>query len=573
MTDSTERRPAPEAPPWAAGTEGREQEMFPILSEAEINTVREYAHEELFADGARLWGVGERDVPFYLVLEGALEIVAPGPDGDETIATHGRGSYTGETATMAGRGALVGGRTKGSMRALVVDTQSIRDLLALEAELGEKILQSFILRRMRMIANHLGDVILAGSLKSNDTARLHEFLMRNAIPHSVADPGTGEGAQTCAKLGIDPGPDGPVVVCGEQRLTRPTTKELADVLGISAPLSGETVYDVAVIGAGPSGLAASVYAASEGLKVVVFEKCAVGGQAGSSSRIENYLGFPTGISGQALTGRGFLQASKFGAEMAIARDVRTIACGDTHHRVVLEDGSEVSARAVVVAGGAVYRAPSLAGIEEFEGTHVHYGASHIQGMMCRDKHAVIIGGGNSAGQAAMFLSRHAASVTIVIRGPSLHHSMSDYLIRRIDRTENITVVPHTVCTELVSDGTSLSAVRTRNNETGAEEEMPCHHLFVFIGATPATAMLEGVVALDEKGFVKTGPLLSGDDLDAADWPLGRQPYLLETSCPRIFAVGDIRSGSVKRVASAVGEGSVCVQFVHQALTELGGDGG
>ncbi|HSF47023.1 MAG TPA: FAD-dependent oxidoreductase, partial [Burkholderiales bacterium] len=323
-------------------------------------------------------------------------------------------------------------------------------------------------------------------------------------------------------------------------------------------------FDVAIVGAGPAGLAAAVYAASEGLSAVMIESCAVGGQAGTSSKIENYLGFPTGISGQALVGRAHIQAVKFGAEVAVAREVTRLHCGDPFHTLELDIAQRIRARSIVIASGAIYRQPPIEGLATFDGSGVHYGASYIEGQFCRGKDIAIVGGGNSAGQAAVYLSDHARKVSILVRGEGLAESMSNYLIRRIDRAENIELLP---CTEVerIEGGERISALVIRDVRNGETRRLEASHLFIFIGAQPATRFAVDDLILDDKGFVKTGDALSVDELESAGWRLARRPYLLETSCPRVFAAGDVRAGSVKRVASAVGEGSICVQLIHQAL--------
>ncbi len=565
-SDPTPMHSAQPVPPWASGTEGRDQELYPTLTDHHVDILRTYGEERSFASGTRLWNIGDKRGAFYLVLEGTLDIIRHDRDGEVVFITHGPGNFAGELATMSGRGALVAGAAGEALRALVIDADDIRDCIAVEAELGEIILQSFILRRMRMISSHLGDLLLFGDVATKETASLREFMSRNGLPYRVIDPLDPADASDRAAYGLEGAPL-PTVLCGPARLETPSAKEIADHLGLSADLPDDALFDVGIVGAGPAGLAAAVYAASEGLSVVVFEKCAVGGQAGSSSRIENYLGFPTGISGQALTGRGFLQAQKFGAEVALARDAIGLTCGDREHVIALEDGTSVRVRSVILASGAVYRQPQIADLAAFESTCVHYGANHIQGMLCRNKDVAIIGGGNSAGQAAVFLAKMARSVTIMVRGEGLAASMSQYLIRRIERTPNITLLPHTEVIHATGTDAVLEGVTIKNNRTNERQALPVSHLFVFIGAAPASDLARDVIALDEKGFVKTGPALSQDDLSAAGWPLNRQPFLLETCCPRIFAAGDIRSGSTKRVASAVGEGSICVQFVHSVLQE------
>ncbi|MEO0998074.1 MAG: FAD-dependent oxidoreductase, partial [Pseudomonadota bacterium] len=317
--------------------------------------------------------------------------------------------------------------------------------------------------------------------------------------------------------------------------------------------------------AGPAGLAAAVYAASEGLEVIVVEGIAPGGQAGSSSKIENYLGFPTGISGQALAGRAYLQAQKFGAMMAMARQVEALIPGEPYHSLTLDGGDAVRARAVVIATGAVYRRPPIAELERFAG--VHYGASHVEGEICRGRDVAIIGGGNSAGQAAVYLSRRARHVHVLVRGSGLGHSMSDYLIRRIDQIANIELHTHREVSGILGDGGRIDGLELLHNDTGEHSRLAVSQLFIFIGAVPGTAFAEGRVVLNDRGFVLTGDRLGERHLTASGWPLKRRPYLLETSVPRIFSAGDVRSDSIKRVASAVGEGSVCIQFIHRVLSD------
>ncbi|MGH8502413.1 MAG: FAD-dependent oxidoreductase [Gammaproteobacteria bacterium] len=564
----TSRNEAP--PPWAAGTEFRQHELHPELTAAQIDTVRRYGEEREFADGTILWDIGERNRGFFLVLSGAVEVFRRDYYGEHVIITHGRGRYGGETATMTGRGALVGGRTKGMTRVIAVTREKLRELIALEAELGETILLSFILRRMRMIAEQLGSVTLLGSGAQRDTVRIRTFLARNGVPHDVRDVDAIDDAQACLRAIGATVDELPVLICDGRPLKNPSNREIAECLGFAAELAIGAQFDVAVVGAGPAGLAAAVYAASEGLRVIVIESCAPGGQAGTSSRIENYLGFPTGISGQALAGRAYIQAQKFGAEIAVARRLTRLYCGDPYHALELDGGDRIEARMVVIASGAVYRKPPIAGLETFDGSGVYYGASYIEGLYCRGKDAAIIGGGNSAGQAAMYLSAHARTVKLLVRGEGLTDSMSRYLIHRIERTPNVELLPYTEVVGIEGED-RISALVIRDNRNGQTRRLNTSQLFIFIGAQPATDFIGDGVALDEKGFIKTGDALTDAELRAAAWPLARRPYLLETSCPRVFAAGDVRCGSVKRVASAVGEGSICVQLIHRALSE-GADG-
>jgi thioredoxin reductase (NADPH) len=561
----TENRIQQAPPPWAAGTENRQHELNPELTEDEIDIVRRYGEEREIADGTPLWNIGDRKRGFFLVLEGELEIFRRTASGEHVIITFGRGHYGGETATLSGNGALLAGRAKGHTRVLAVSTEKLRELIALEATLGETILLSFILRRMRMIAEQLGGVTLVGSSSERDTARIRTFLTRNAVPHEFVDADRGAAVEARVQSLHAAAIKLPLLICDERRLANPSNREIAECLGFAAELSEDAEFDVAIVGAGPAGLAAAVYAASEGLSVVIIESCAVGGQAGTSSKIENYLGFPTGISGQALAGRAYIQAEKFGAEIAVAREVTKLYCGDPFHTLELDGADRIKARSIVVASGAIYRRPPIEGLQTFDGGGVHYGASYIEGQFCHGKDIAIVGGGNSAGQAAVYLSEHARKVSILVRGDGLTESMSNYLIRRIDNAENIELLPYTEVERIEGDGIRTLVIRdVRNGET---RRLEASHLFIFIGAQPATRFAADDLVLDDKGFVKTGDVLSIGELRSAGWRLTRRPYLLETSCPRVFAAGDVRAGSIKRVASAVGEGSICVQFIHQTLAE------
>jgi thioredoxin reductase (NADPH) len=555
-------------PPWAAGTESRMHELYPRLTEEQINVVRAYGKEREYADGEFIWNIGDRG-GLFLVLEGALEIVRRTETGEDVIVTHEPGCYGGETTSLSGRGALVAGRAKGDTRVLVVCPDKLRELIAIETSLGETILLSFILRRMRMIANQFGGVTLVGSNSRRDTIRIRTFLTRNGIPHKAVDVDSGTEAEikmqslqvTTAEL--------PLLICDDRRFTNPCNREIAECLGFAAQLDKDAEFDLGIIGAGPAGLAAAVYAASEGLRVVVIESCAAGGQAGTSSKIENYLGFPTGISGQALAGRAYLQAVKFGAEIAVARELTKLRCGDPFHVLQLDGGGRVKARCIIVASGAVYRQPPIQGLERFDGSGVHYGASYIEGLFCRGQDIAIIGGGNSAGQAAVYLSDHAHKVNVIVRSSGLNDSMANYLILRIERTGNIELFTHTEV-ERIEGAERIDALVIRDNRNGKTRRLESSHLFIFIGAQPATEFVSENLVLDDRGFIKTGDVLIEEELRRAGWPLARRPYLLETSCPRVFAAGDVRSGSVKRVASAVGEGSICVQFIHRVLAEEAG---
>ena len=563
-TEMIEELAEDDVPPWAAGTQGREHELFPVLNQEEMDLLRPYGEERHYAQGTNVWSAGDISA-FFLVLEGAIEVIRSGVEQHQVIATHYPGQYLGEIYSMTGGRALVTGVALEPVRALFIDSENIRRVIATEADLGEKILLSFILRRMRMIANRLGNVSLIGNTETAETADLQRFLSRNGIPFEVLNPERDHSAieRRLANCDIQSN-QWPQVVYNNKVLVQPSHREVAEQMGFTAQLDCGVTYDVAVIGSGPAGLAAAVYAASEGLSVVVLENCAPGGQAGSSSKIENYMGFPTGISGQALMGRAYLQAQKFGAQIALARELLSLECGDPLHKLRIDGGDILYARAVVIASGAIYRQPAIDGLDQFGG--VHYGASHVEGELCRGQDVAIIGGGNSAGQAAVYLAKRARQVNILIRSASLVHSMSDYLIQRIDRLPNVHLLPHTEVKKINGDQ-AMQSLSIVNNQSGETSELAASHLFIFIGAQPGTGFASDELALDSKGFVLTGNALDQDHLKSSGWDLDRSPYPLETSCSRVFAVGDVRSGSIKRVASAVGEGSVCVQFVHRAISD------
>jgi thioredoxin reductase (NADPH) len=542
-------------------------EMYPKLSKDQIARLshagvrREYpADEIIFDQGA----IGRS---FYVVLKGGLEVVLPSAAGERYLRRHQPGDFTGELDMLSGRPALVRARTVGQTELLEIDATTFRNLVQTDPDLGEFLLRTFVHRRLGLISRALGDVILIGSHYSADTLRLKEFLARNGHPFTYLDieqdPGVEEmlqrfnihAADIPVLIGRDPSP-----------LRNPSNADVAARLGFNAEIHGERVYDLIVVGAGPAGLAAAVYGASEGLNVLALEGVAPGGQAGSSSRIENYLGFPLGISGQDLAGRAFVQAEKFGAQIAIARSATAVNCDPRPFRVDCAGADPVRGHALVVACGAEYRKLPLSNLAQFEGVGVYYGATALEAQLCKGDEVVVVGGGNSAGQAAIFLSTIARHVHILVRGSGLTDTMSQYLIRRIADCAEITLRCRTEIVELGGNG-SLQSVTWKHHESSETETRPIRHVFSMAGAIPNTAWLQGCVALDEKGFVKTGADLNDADLVTARWPLSRRPYLFETSVPHVFAVGDVRSGSVKRVASAVGEGSVVVQLVHRVLAE------
>jgi thioredoxin reductase (NADPH) len=468
---------------------------------------------------------------------------------------------------LSGRRSLLRVRMRETGQVIELPRKSLQDLIQTDSELSEILMRAFLLRRVELIAHGWGDATLLGSGNSAGTLRIKEFLTRNGYPYSYIDLEHDSGVQEMLDHFHVAADEIPVLICrGQLVLRNPTNQEVAECLGFNEGINELDIRDVVVVGAGPAGLAAAVYAASEGLDVLVVETNAPGGQAGSSSKIENYLGFPTGISGQELAVRAYAQAQKFGAEMIIARSVRRLACDRKPYAVELDGGTLVPARAVIIATGAEYRKLPLENLSRFEGAGVYYGATFIEAQVCQASEVIIVGGGNSAGQAAVFLSQTAKHVHILVRSDRLADTMSRYLIRRIEQSENITLHPHTEIIALEGD-VRLERTRWRNNQNGEIEAHDVRHVFLMTGASPKTSWLEGCLRFDEKGFIRTGPDLSPDELSAGGWPLERRPYLLETSLPGVFAVGDVRSGNVKRVASAVGEGSIAIHLVHKVLQE------
>jgi len=541
--------------------------MFPTLTEAQIARIAQHATRRSVAAGEILFEQGAANVGIHVILSGTLEVVRPSVAGEDKVTVHGAGQFTGEVSSLSGRRSLVRGTMREAGDVLVLPRESLRDVIQGDSDLSEILMRAFILRRVALLASGFGDATVVGSRHSAGTLRLQEFFTRNGHPYSYVDVDEDKDVQALLdRFHVEIG-DVPIVICrGEIVLKNPTNEAVAECFGLNAALDPEAIHDLVVIGAGPAGLAAAVYGASEGLDVLVIESNAPGGQAGTSSKIENYLGFPTGISGQALAGRAFTQAQKFGASIAVATTAVQFVCdGPKGYVITLSNGSRVHARAVIIASGVRYRRLGLDELARFEGVGVYYAATAIEARLCRDEEVVVVGGANSAGQAAVFLAGLSKHVHVLVRGAGLAATMSRYLVRRIEETGNITLWPHAEMVGLEGDD-RLRAVRWRNGD-GSIEARPIEHAFLMIGAEANSTWLQGCVALDDKGFVKTGVDVTAEDLARARWPLTRAPFLLETNRPRVFAVGDIRSGSVKRVASAVGEGSICVQLVHRALTE------
>ncbi|MGA7042953.1 MAG: FAD-dependent oxidoreductase [Nitrososphaeraceae archaeon] len=516
--------------------------------------------------GEVLYEQGHRAAPFFVVISGELEVVRPSVPVETLITVYESGQFTGEVGTLSGRRSLFRVRATKPGKVIELNRQQMLALVQTDAELGEVLMRAFILRRVELIAAGVGDIVLIGSTYSASTLRIKGFLMRNGQPYSYMDLERDSDVQNLLdSFQISPG-EIPVLICrGQLVLRNPTNQEIADCLGFNESIDQTHVRDLIIIGAGPSGLAAAVYGASEGLDVMVLETSSPGGQAGSSSRIENYLGFPTGISGQDLAGRAYVQAQKFGTDILIAKATRLI-CDSKPYVVELESGARIPARTIVIATGAEYRRPPCKNLSRFEGAGVYYGATFVEAQLCGGEEVIVVGGGNSAGQAAVFLAETTKHVHMLVRSAGLAESMSRYLIRRIEETVTIALRPYTEIVG-VEGGDHLEFIRWHNNQTGQTDEHKIRHIFVMTGADPNTSWLDGCVALDDKGFIKTGLDLSPDNLSAAGWPLTRQPYLLETSSPGVFAVGDARGGSIKRVASAVGEGSIAISFVHNLLQE------
>jgi thioredoxin reductase (NADPH) len=543
------------------------ESVFPTLKPAQLERMAAIGRIRKVEPGEVLVEAGRKNAPIFVVKTGQVEVVQPSGPTEKPVALFTSGQFTGEMSALFGRSILVRVRAKQAGEVIEIDREHLMQFLQTDTELSDIFIRAFILRRVELIAQQLGDVVLLGSDHSPGTLRVKEFLRRNDHPYSYVDLDRDTGVQDLLDHFQVTVNDVPVVICrGEIALHNPTNKQIAECLGFNETIDQTKVRDVVIIGAGPAGLAAAVYGASEGLDVLVLETHAPGGQAGSSSRIENYLGFPLGITGLELASRAYAQAEKFGAQMLIAKSAKTLLCERKPYRIEIDDGSRVATNSVVIAVGAQYRKLPLENLSQFEGSGVYYAATPMESALCGGEEVIVVGGGNSAGQAAVFLAETARRVHLVVRSDELANSMSRYLIRRIELTPTIDLRLRTEITAL-EGGDHLERVRWRDRKTDTVETHDIRHVFVMMGAIPNTAWLGGCLALDTKGFIKTGPDLSKQDLMAAHWPLLRTPHLLETSLPGVFAVGDVRAGNVKRVASAVGEGSIAIAFVHQVRNE------
>ncbi len=546
----------------------RRHQMWPVLTDPEIARTSRFGSLRRYERGARLFAAGEPGPGMFVVLQGALALrQRDGMGRVVPIVSLGRGQFSGEVAQLSGSYALADAYAEEDLEAILVPPPQLRALIIAEADLGERIVRALILRRVLLIETGIGGPVLMGRPESPELRRLQNFLTRNARPHQIIDvTQDGDAAALLEQYGAALA-DVLVVCPGGSVLLNPTEEALARSLGMLDSVTHNELFDVAIVGAGPAGLATAVYAASEGLHVVVLDCRAFGGQAGSSARIENYLGFPTGISGQALAGRAFVQAQKFGAEMMIPAQAVALDCSKAgpsgELSLQLADGRRLRSRTVVIASGARYRRPEVPHLAEFEGRGVSYWASAFEAKMCANTEVVLVGGGNSAGQAAVFLAQQATKVFVVIRGPNLASGMSRYLIDRIDATPNIELRPHTQLTQLYGNlEEGLNAVSWRDKQTGLEEKRPIRHVFLFVGADPETKWLAGCgVALDTHGFVLTG--------QAQGLAAGHLPAPLESSVHGVFAIGDVRSGSVKRMGGAIGEGAAVVAQIHQHLAADG----
>lgn len=539
----------------------RFEQMFPKLTEQEIARLKRFGEERHYRKDEPLFLIGGERPGMLIIISGKVAVTwHDGLGHVKPVVEVSDNDFLAEVGQLSGRRSLVDAHATTDVEAIVVPTESLRALLIAEAELGERIMRALILRRVNMLEKHVGGPVLIGDPRSPDMVRLQGFLTRNGYPHQVVDPADDADAKALLDRFAPSPSELPLAVCSNGTVTKnPSEAQLAECLGMARIDHPDRIFDVAVVGAGPAGLSAAVYAGSEGLSTIVFDLRAFGGQAGASARIENYFGFPTGITGQALTARAFIQAQKFGAEMVIPGDIDTLDCEQRPFTLNLPSGREIRARSVIVASGARYRRPAIPKLQDFEGRGIWYWASPIEARMCRDEEVILVGGGNSAGQAAVFLSSFAKKVWVLVRGDGLADTMSRYLIDRIEAAPNIELVPHSEIVELAgTPGNRLERVRWRNRRDGSETEKTIRNVFLFIGADPATEWLKDCdIKLDRSGFVLTG----------TSTKCSRTPLPLETNIPGIFAIGDARAGSIKRVGAAIGEGAWVVAQIHSYLAE------
>lgn len=548
----------------SSGIPSESDVRFPILDGVKIERLKPLGRMRRVKKGDVLIDPISEIRHLYIVIEGSLSLFGTNRGSDPFIVDLVPGMFTGELSIVTGRHGFVRISAAEESTVLEIPRDELLNVLRIDSDSGDLFLQAFIARRLSLVEQGIGDIILVGSNHSSDTFRIKDFLTRNYQPYSFVDVEADEISELFERFGF--GIDQlPVVICRSALVLRnPTTEGLAECLGLNNSIERDRVRDLIIVGAGPSGLAAAVYGASEGLDVLVIEGNAPGGQAGASSKIENYLGFPLGISGFELAGHAFTQAEKFGADLLVAKNAKHLLCDSRPFTVEL-DGGTVQAKSVIIAAGAQYRRLPLENLHKFEGAGVYYAATHLEAQFCANEEVVVIGGGNSAGQAALFLSKTARLVYLIVRSNGLENTMSRYLTRRIRENPKIKLLTRTEISRL--DGsTGLETVEWRSNVTQQVESHRIKCLFSMIGEIPNSGWLDGCLVLDDQGFVKTGPDLTTADLKNV-WTLSRNPLLLETSLPGVFAVGDIRSGSIKRVSSAVGEGSIAISLVHRVLAE------
>jgi thioredoxin reductase (NADPH) len=533
---------------------------FPTLDDAQVATLARFGTRRSLHDGEPLFKAGDRTYKFFVVEHGAVEILEHSSGEPKTVAMHERHAFGGDVSLVTGRPALVSAMARGDTEVFEIAPEDIRRIMGERPALGDVLLRAFIARRELLVASDFQGLRVFGSGASRDTFRIRDFLARNQVPFTWIDlDHESQVGDLLRGFGVSEA-DTPVIVFGSEPLLRnPSTRALAELIGVRRPLA-QKVYDLVIVGGGPAGLAAAVYGSSEGLATVVIDSVAPGGQAGTSSKIENYLGFPTGISGSELAKRAIFQAQRFGTQFSSPSRVTRLELERDTYRLSFDDEEHVSARCVLIATGADYRKLEVPGREELEGSGVYYAATQIEADLCRSSDVIVVGGGNSAGQAVMFLSEKTPKVFLLLREGGLRKSMSSYLADRIEGADNIEVLSDSEISRMHGNAW-LEEVEIKNRRTGDTRTIRTTAVFTFIGAVPCTDWLPAVIEKDSKGFVKTGRSV----LDSPYWSAKREPFLLETSCPGIFAAGDVRLGSIKRVASAVGEGSMAVQFVHEYL--------